>query len=94
MSDDEIMEYINMDNGDDPNRSDKHAIYLTSMEPSLRDLATELKDAGEIQQYMDIMNMFPVREIRGIAKQIMEQSGVLGGEDVTLVEQAVATAKN
>lgn len=94
LKDDEILECLQMEDNGDPNHSDKYCIYLASVNPSLRDTATELKEAGEITEYLQVMEMFPLREITGMATCIMEKSGVLGGKKVRVVEKGIDALKN
>lgn len=94
LADDEVLEVLSMKDEDDPNRADKYAVYLASVDPDLRAAATELKEAGEITEYLEIMDSFPLRNISGMAQKLMEHSGVLGGKPVTIVGKGLETLKN
>ncbi len=92
---DEITECMNMEDGGDTYRSDKYCIYLAAVEPSLKDAAREIMkaeadlpvDQRTLQEPLDIMGIFPLGEIKEIAVQVMELSGVLNTEKVTVVDQ-------
>ena len=92
---DEIAECMNMEDTDDPNRSDKYCIYLAAVEPSLKDVAKEIMDSEAslpadqrtVLEPLDVVGMFNIGEIQEIAMQIMELSGVLNNAKVTVVDQ-------
>lgn len=95
LSYDEITECMNMEDTDDPNRSDKYCIYLAAVEPSLKDVAKEIMDSEAslpadqrtVLEPLDVVGMFNISEIQEIAMQIMELSGVLNNAKVTVVDQ-------
>ena len=95
LSYDEITECMNMEDTDDPNRSDKYCIYLAAVEPSLKDVAKEIMDSEAslpadqrtVLEPLDVVGMFNIGEIQEIAMQIMELSGVLNNAKVTVVDQ-------
>lgn len=95
LSYDEITECMNMDDTGDPNRSDKYCIYLSAVEPSLKDVAKEIMesesglpaDQRTLLEPLDVVGMFNISEIQEIAVQIMELSGVMNGAKVTVVNQ-------
>ena len=95
LSYDEITECMNMEDTDDPNRSDKYCIYLAAVEPSLKDVAKEIMDSEAslpadqrtVLEPLDVVGMFNIGEIQEIAMQIMELSGVLNSTKVTVVDQ-------
>ena len=95
LSYDEITECMNMEDTDDPNRSDKYCIYLAAVEPSLKDVAKEIMesesslpaDQRTLLEPLDVVGMFNIGEIQEIAMQIMELSGVLNNAKVTVVDQ-------
>lgn len=95
LSYDEITECMNMEDTDDPNRSDKYCIYLAAVEPSLKDVAKEIMDSEAslpadqrtVLEPLDVVEMFNISEIQEIAMQIMELSGVLNNAKVTVVDQ-------
>lgn len=91
--DEEVREIMNMDD-EDSSRQDKFLIYTASVEPSLQDVATELRQAGDITDYLQVVDMFPIRDINTLSKLILEKSGVLGGEKPHIVEKAVNDLKN
>lgn len=91
---DEIAECMNMEDTDDPNRSDKYCIYLAAVEPSLKDVAKEIMDSEAslpadqrtLLEPLDVVKMFEIGEVQEIAMQIMDLSGVVNTK-VTVVEQ-------
>lgn len=67
-------------------RADRYCIYLACCSPSLRETAKELTEAGEIDEYLDVCDIFVMSEIPEIAMEIMKLSGVYGAEKVSVVE--------
>ncbi len=94
LSPSEISECLGIDDSEDKNRSDKYAIYLAAVEPSLKEAAKEIMDAEAgllpdqrtVLEPLDIVNIFPMSEITGIAMKVMELSGVVSSRKVTVVE--------
>jgi hypothetical protein len=83
----EIVECTEIEDSTDPNKADKYSVYLAVVEPSLKDVATELKKTGEITEYLDVMDIFELSEIQEIATEVMKLSGVLGNKKVTVVTE-------
>ncbi len=83
---DEVAECMTVEDDGDPNRADKYSVYIAVVEPDLREVAKQLKDQGEIEEYMDVVDIFNISEIRDIAKRIMELSGVSSNKRVTVVK--------
>lgn len=83
----EIVEISEIDETSDPNRSNKYTVYNSVVEPNLKDIASELKNAGEITEYMDVIDMFTLSEISEIASEVMILSGAMGNKKVAVVEE-------
>lgn len=81
----EIVEITEMDSETDPNRGDKYAIYQAVCTPNLIEVATELKNAGEITEYLEVVDIFDISEVNELAIQIMELSGVSGSKKIKIV---------
>ena len=89
----EIMECLTLEDNGDIKRSDKYSIYLSAVEPNLRDVAREIMgqeaelppEDRELKEPLDIVNMFDLSEITQISTAIMELSGAMNGK-VTVVE--------
>ena len=92
--DHETSEIFALDDEEDPRRQDKQCVYDACVEPDLHKIATELKEAGAIKQYLDVVDMFDYADVRTISKIILEQSGVVGGKRAHLVEKAIGDTKN
>lgn len=93
LSDQEINDCVDYES-DDGNGGDKYAVYIASVEPSLKSLGMALKDEGVIHTPFEIMDMFERHEITEAAKIIMEQSGLLGKNKVTVVSKTIENLKN
>lgn len=93
LSDAEVNDCIAYES-DDPSASDKYAMYLSSCEPSLKELGQALKEAGEIVTPFEIMDMFERHEVTEAAMIIMEQSGVIGKNKVSIVDKGIENLKN
>lgn len=93
LSDEEINEVVAYE-GEQANDSDKYAVYIASVEPSLKDLALELQKQGEINTPLEIMSMFELHEILEASSIIMKESGVLSDKKVTLKDRALDNLKN
>lgn len=93
LSDDEINDCLGYES-DDPNGADKYALYIASVEPSLKELSIAMKEDGEILVPMEIMDMFERHEITEAAMIIMEKSGVLSKNKVTVVDKGIENLKN
>ena len=85
----EIMECMNVDDSEaEPDRGDNYTIYLAVIEPSLKDIARELKEEGKIVEYVEVCNIFEMHERASIAREIMKLSGVMAGDKtVTVVNE-------
>lgn len=83
----EIVECTEIEENGDPNRADKYAVYLSVVEPDLKQLAMQLKDQGEIKEYLDVVDIFDISEISQIAMEVMSLSGVTGNRKVTVVSE-------
>lgn len=95
LMDDEVREILSsQSDDDDSDRQDKLTIYNASVSPNLKETASELKEAGELVEYLEIMDMFTISEIHSMAKIILEKSGVMGGDRPRLVEKAIEDLKN
>lgn len=93
LSDAEINDCVGYES-DDPNGADKYAMYIAAVEPSLKELGAAMKEAGEILVPMEIMDMFERHEITEAAMIIMEKSGVLSKNKVTVVDKGIENLKN
>lgn len=91
----EITECMNLEDNGDSKRSDKYCIYLSAVEPSLKDTAKEIMkaeadlpaDQRTVREPLDVVNIFDMSEITEIATEVMKLSGVIGRKSVTVVEQ-------
>ena len=91
----EITECMNLEDNGDSKRSDKYCIYLSAVEPSLKDTAKEIMKAEAdlpavqrtVREPLDVVNIFDMSEITEIATEVMKLSGVIGRKSVTVVEQ-------
>lgn len=83
----EIVECTEIEDANDPNKSDKYCIYLAVTEPNLKEVAAELKEQGAIKEYTDVTDIFEVSEVSEIAMEVMKLSGVVGNKKVTVVEE-------
>ena len=75
---------------------DKYAVYIASINPSLKEIARQLMDNGVIETPLEVMNMFEPYEITQAATIIMEESGISPkkGKNATLVERGINNLKN
>lgn len=81
LSDAEITECINYGtDGDDDDSADKYAVYIGVVNPDMKELGKLMKQSGDIDYAMQVVEMFTRYEQTEIAKQIMQLSGVLPGE--------------
>lgn len=95
LTDKEITECVAEDETDDSNRSDKYSIYLSVVEPDLRQTAREVMEAEAglppeqrtVLEPMDIVGIFDMCEITDISLKIMELSGWTSSKKVTVVTQ-------
>lgn len=95
LSYDEIVECLTVEDAGDPNRSDKYSIYMSMVEPNLKEAAQQMKasQAGDppeqraILEPMDIVGVFPLSEIHELAQRVMELSGVTSSKKVTVVKE-------
>lgn len=83
----EIIECTEIEDANDPNKSDKYAIYLAVVEPDLKAVAQEMKDQGAIREYVEVVDIFEMSEITEIATEVMKLSRVLGSKKVTVVDE-------
>lgn len=95
LTDAEVMECMNLEDGEDNTRSDKYCIYLAAVEPSLSGTAKEIMesesglpaDQRTLLEPLDIMKIFDRSEITELATKVMELSGVIGSKKVTVVQK-------
>lgn len=83
----EIRECMEIEDENDPNKSDKYSIYLAVVEPDLKKVAQEMKDQGIISEYLEVVNIFEMYEITEIAMEVMKLSGVVGNKKVKVIEE-------
>lgn len=83
----EIAEVTDIDTGDDPYAGDKYSVYIATVEPNLKEMASELKEKGKINEYTDVVDIFEIYEIRQLAEKIMELSGVTGKNKIEVVTE-------
>lgn len=94
LTDAEINECVAYNDEDDPVAGDKYAVYISSVEPSLKSLGMAMKEAGEINTPFEIMDMFERHEITEASIIIMEQSGVMSKNKAKIVDKAIENLKN
>lgn len=82
----EISECMGIDETNDPNRGDRYCVYIATVEPNLKLTATELKEAGEIVEYLEVVDIFDMHEVTDIGLKVMELSGVTGNKKVTVID--------
>ena len=83
----EIVECTEIEDANDPNKADKYSIYLAVVEPDLKAVAVELREKGEIKEYLEVVDIFTMSEISEISLEVMKLSGAVGGRKVTVVEE-------
>lgn len=83
----EIMECTEIEDDNDPNKSDKYSIYLAVVEPDMVATAQALKEQGAITEYTDVVDIFELSEITEIAMEVMRLSGAIGGKKVIVVDE-------
>lgn len=83
----EIVECTEIEDANDPNKADKYAIYLAVIEPNLKEVAVQLKENGDIKEYLEVVDIFDMQEVTDIATEVMKLSNVIGGKKVTVVTE-------
>ena len=81
----EIAEVTETDTSNDPYAGDKYSIYMATVEPDLREIASKMKEDGKIEEYLDVVDIFEIYEIRQLAEKIMELSGVSGNGKIEVI---------
>lgn len=79
----EVAECIEME---DSIASDNYSLYLSVVEPDLREVAKSLKEDGKIQEYVDVVEIFNLQERTQIVKEVMKLSGVISDKNVEVIE--------
>lgn len=74
----EIVECTEIEDDKDPNKADKYTIYLSVVDPDLKEVAVQLKESGEIKEYIEVVDIFAMSEISEIAMEIMKLSKMVG----------------
>ena len=72
----EVAETMDADTSTDSFAGDRYSVYLSMVEPDLKELAKKLKEEGKITEYLEVTEIFEIYEIRQMAEQIMELSGI------------------
>lgn len=67
---------------DNSHEVDRYTIYYASK--TLKDLASYMKEKGLITDYLDVMDMFSMQDIKKLAEEVLKLSGVF--DDTTLKE--------
>lgn len=84
----EVIECMNVeDTEEDPDRSDNYTLYLSVVEPNLKEVAKELKKEGKIVEHLEVCNVFEIHERVAIAQEIMKLSGVIGTKKIAVVDE-------
>ncbi len=78
---------------EDSIEQDKYSVYIAVEEPNLREVATELKKAGEIAHYPDVVDIFDMVERNEILKHVFELSGITSETKIRVVD-VVDSTKN
>lgn len=73
------------DDENDMSTTDKYTVYISVIEPNLKEVAKELKEQGKIQTYIDVVDMFELHEIAAIGMEAMKLSGVVAGDKAVKV---------
>ena len=81
LTEEEIEEWINFT---DRKRRNLYLCYLGS--PSLRELAAELEKLGQIEDYVDVVNILEPKDKAMLFKSILELSGLLGKSTIREME--------
>ncbi len=81
----EFYEAMNVkDDVNKPDLADLHIMYKSVVEPNLKTVAVELKEQGQINEYIDVCNIFDVHEKKSITEEILKLSGVYAENKVRL----------
>ena len=81
LTEEEIEEWVNFT---DRKRRNLYLCYLGS--PSLRELAAELVKLGQIEDYVEVVNILEPKDKAMLFKNILELSGILGKSTIREVE--------
>ena len=98
LNDYEVNDCVAQSNEEDVSgrEGDKYAVYIASINPSLKELGQQLMSQGVIDTPLEVMDMFEPYEISQAAGIIMEESGISPkkGKNVSLVERGINNLKN
>ncbi len=98
LNDYEVNDCVAQSNEEDVSgrEGDKYAVYIASINPSLKQLGQQLMSQGVIDTPLEVMDMFKPYEISQAAAIIMEESGISPkkGKNATLVERGINNLKN
>ncbi|MBS9782651.1 MAG: hypothetical protein KGV43_02475 [Arcobacter sp.] len=83
LSDEEITECFAIE---DNIQADKYVAYISIIEPNLKEVAKELKENGEIKEYVDVVDIFDMKERTQIIQEVFNLCGVTGDKEVKVVE--------
>lgn len=86
ITDGEFLEIQGMNDNRDPYAADKYTVYISCIEPSLKDVAVKMKKEDKITEYTDVVKIFEFHEIQEIAGEIMKLSGIVGEQSVSVVD--------
>lgn len=78
LNDYEVNDCVAQSNEEDVSgrEGDKYAVYIASINPSLKQLGQQLMSQGVIDTPLEVMDMFKPYEISQAAAIIMEESGI------------------
>ena len=83
----EVAETMDAETSTDSFAGDRYSVYLSMVEPDLKELAKKLKEEGKITEYLEVTEIFEIYEIRQMAEQIMELSGITSKNKVEVVAE-------
>lgn len=84
LSKSEITECMGME---DSTEGDNYTVYLSVVEPNLRDVAVKLKESGKITSYTEIVDIFVMQERTEIVREVMKLSEVLSERKIAVVDE-------
>lgn len=87
LTDDELMECSEMEGI----RGDMYAVYLSMVDPNLRETAVLLKESKEIAEPLEVANVFSRGDVSALAFEVMKLSGAVSG-GIRAVDKKVADA--